>query len=89
MRILAFWVAKEGKPGTVSGVEFAVSSKFGIRVEHIDIEGYEGERLAKQYGVSAVPTIVAVSNAGSVLQSWTGYSVPTMDELQHYVDRGM
>ena len=89
MRILAFWLAKEGKPSHISTVEFGASSKFGIRTEHYDIAGYEGEKLAKQYGVSNFPAIVALSNVGMVLQMWSGYATPTMDQLKYYVDRGM
>jgi thioredoxin-related protein len=88
MRILAFWVAKSGKPASVSGFEFSTASKLGLRVEHIDTESYRGEQLVKQYHVNSLPTIIALSNAGMVLQTWSGYDQPTTEQLGYYIERG-
>ena len=87
MRILAFWVAKEGMPSQISGFEFSVASTLGLRVEHTDPKSYEGERLAQQYGINSLPAVVAVSNSGMVLQKWFGYDMPTRDQLKYYIDR--
>jgi|GEM_PF-2216586 thioredoxin-related protein len=87
MRILAFWVAKEGMPSQISSFEFGVASPLGLRVEHIDVKSYDGERLANQYGVNSLPTIVALANSGLVLQTWHGYDMPTRDHLKYYIDR--
>lgn len=88
MRILAFWVAKNGKPSSLSGMEFGVLKGMGLLLEHIDAESYQGRQLVQQYRINSFPAIVALSKTGMVLQTWYGYDQPTRDQLKYYIDRG-
>ena len=88
MRILEFWINKEGKPTQISGFEYSVAGPLGLTIAQYDPTSYEGEKLASQYNVHQLPAIIAVANSGMVLQSWFGYNMPTKDQLKYYIDRG-
>lgn len=53
------------------------------RVETIDVDTREGTAIAELYDVTQYPTVLALSNDGSLLNSWMG-KFPLMDELAYY-----
>lgn len=44
----------------------------GYLVEQVDVETEEGKKLARDYGVRRIPTLIAVGNDGFMLDSISG-----------------
>lgn len=54
------------------------------KVESINVDTREGVALASLYDVMQYPAIVATTEAGSILQIWSGEQLPLMNELAAY-----
>ncbi len=56
------------------------------RVESVDVDSREGIALAELYDITQYPAVLAISNDGSLLNSWLG-KFPLMDELAYYTSQ--
>ena len=55
------------------------------KVEEVDPETIDGERLAEAYEIVQYPTVMALDDQGRVLASWTGLPLPRLDEVSYYL----
>lgn len=53
-------------------------------LEAIDADSVDGSVLAQLYDVVQYPTVLALDENGTLLNQWTGDSLPLMDEVAYY-----
>lgn len=56
----------------------------GRTVQVVNPETAEGASFCRAYDVVEYPTILALSEGGSVLKQWNGTVLPVMDEVSYY-----
>lgn len=54
------------------------------RLELISLETIEGSDLARIYDATAYPTVLAMSEDGSLQRMWQGLPLPLMDEISYF-----
>lgn len=57
----------------------------GKKIELLSLESVEGSDLAKLYGITSYPTVVAISDDGSLQRMWQNGALPLMDEVSYYI----
>lgn len=57
----------------------------GRIVEEIDPDSDEGQNLCRTYDIVEYPTIIALTDNGTMLAMWRGLPLPTIDEMNSYV----
>lgn len=57
----------------------------GNKVELLSVNTRDGAATASLYDVFSYPTILALADDGSVLNSWEGDRLPLMDEVASYM----
>lgn len=55
------------------------------QLEVLDPESPAGVDFCKAYDIMILPTIIAITEAGEVENSWTGLPLPTISEVSYYV----
>lgn len=59
--------------------------RVGRSLEMLDVNTREGSSMASLYDVMRYPTVLAISNEGSVLHSWdAAESMPLINEVSYY-----
>ena len=58
----------------------------GNKLELVSVNTREGAALASLYDIMAYPSLIAISDSGSVLNTWVGPSLPLMDEVAGYLN---
>ncbi len=56
----------------------------GRIVEEIDPDSDEGQNLCRTYDIVEYPTIIALTDNGTMLAMWRGLPLPTIDEMNSY-----
>jgi hypothetical protein len=59
----------------------------GAKVELVSVNTRDGAAMASLYDVMAYPSILALSEDGSMLNFWQGEPLPLMDEVAGYLYR--
>ena len=60
----------------------------GKSMETYNIDSIEGSHMSQLYGAMEYPTVVAVSNDGSMQQMWSGIDkLPLMNDLAYYAQQ--
>lgn len=54
-------------------------------LETLDPESPAGIDFCKTYDVMQMPTLIALSDDGSMQNSWSGLPLPTISEVSYYV----
>lgn len=57
-------------------------------VEAVDVDSRDGMATATLYDIMSYPAILALREDGSLLRSWEGEMLPTMDEVAYYTFSG-
>ncbi len=57
----------------------------GKQLETLDPDSPEGDALSRAYDIVEYPTIIAMSDDGSMQNMWTGEMLPTISEVSYYV----
>lgn len=57
----------------------------GKKLELLSVNTRDGAAMASLYDIMAYPTILALADDGSVLNMWSGDSLPLMDEVAGYM----
>lgn len=55
------------------------------KLEVLDIDSRDGTAMASLYDIMQQPAILVLADDGSLVKSWTGESLPLMDEVAGYV----
>ena len=56
----------------------------GREIEALDPESREGADFCRSYDIVEYPSMMALSDDGSVLKKWSGLPFPLMDEVTFY-----
>ena len=56
----------------------------GKTIELLDPHSRDGESFCQAYDIVEYPTIMALSDDGKVLNSWSGTLLPTINEVSYY-----
>jgi hypothetical protein len=65
--------------------DFERQHDVGSKVELVSVNTRDGAAMASLYDILAYPSILALSDDGSVLNSWIGPDLPLMDEVASYM----
>lgn len=57
----------------------------GKKLELLSVNTRDGAAMASLYDIMAYPTILALADDGSVLNMWSGDTLPLMDEVAGYM----
>lgn len=57
----------------------------GHELEKMDPESPDGISFCQVYDIVEYPTIIALSDDGSMQHSWRGVPLPTISEVSYYV----
>ena len=58
--------------------------QYDAKLELVSVNTRDGAALASLYDIMSYPSIMAIADNGSVLNSWIGPQFPLMDELAVY-----
>jgi hypothetical protein len=58
------------------------------RLDVLNVDSREGSDMISLYDIMQYPTILALSNDGSVLHTWEGDMLPLQDEVAAYAYSG-
>lgn len=53
-------------------------------IEAIDIDSRDGTEMAKLYGVTQYPAIIAMASDGQMQKMWQGLPLPLINEIDFY-----
>ena len=53
-------------------------------LELVSLETVKGAELAKLYGVTSYPAVLAMSSDGQLQRLWQGSNLPLMNEMDYY-----
>jgi len=59
----------------------------GRQLDVLDPDSNEGDTFCRTYDIVEYPTIIALGNDGQVQNSWSGTTLPTIDEVSYYVSQ--
>lgn len=58
-----------------------------VKIESLDPQVDEGERLAQVYDVVRYPAILSLDNDGRLLQIWDGTPMPQIDQVAYWTNK--
>jgi len=67
--------------------DFQRQHDLGGKMELVSVNTREGAATASLYDIMAYPSILALADDGSVVNSWMGPQLPLMDEVAGYLYR--
>ena len=84
MKIIALYrpVSEHGRVVDEFAREF--SRRTAKSIDLIDVDSSEGIRLVQLYDITNYPCILAVTNDGTMQNSWVGTPLPLLDEVSGY-----
>lgn len=87
MRIVILYRPRSEHEGKV--VSFAEEYKRfkKVNLDLLSLDTREGSEMAKLYGVTQYPAILALAENGSLQKFWQGEMLPTMNELEYYTQQ--
>jgi hypothetical protein len=59
----------------------------GKTIELVSLDTREGSDLARLYGVTVYPAMLAVRDDGQLMKDWQGPQLPLMNEVAGYLER--
>jgi hypothetical protein len=65
--------------------DFEHRHNLGNKLELVSVNTRDGSATASLYDIWAFPTIIVISEDGSMLNMWQGEPLPLMDEVAGYV----
>lgn len=58
----------------------------GKELDLVSLDSIEGDNMAKLYGITQYPAVVAIKEDGQLEQLWQGEAWPQMNELDYYTN---
>jgi hypothetical protein len=84
MRIIALYHPKSDHEGLVMDYARDYKGRTGVDLELVSLETEEGAEMARLYGVTVYPALLAIQNDGHLQQVWQGQVLPLMSEVEAY-----
>jgi hypothetical protein len=85
MRLAAIYRNQEDYTTTVEEFLRDFSVRAGRSMDVIDPDSRQGAAFCETYDIVEYPTIVALSDDGSVQYMWRGLPLPTTNEVAYYL----
>lgn len=85
MRVLVLYHPVSDHGGVVTDYVKEFERYKGKKIDLVSLESIEGAELARLYAVTSYPTVLAMSDNGSLQRMWQGGEMPMMDELSYYI----
>ena len=84
MRVVCVW--REGEDYSRMMEEWITEfeRRTGKEIETISPDGRDGDEFCRAYDVVEYPTILALNEDGSVLETWRGRQLPTFDTVSYW-----
>lgn len=84
MRVVVLYRSKSEHGRTVETMLHDYNSRNSRDLETMDIDSRDGTELAKLYGVTQYPAIIAMASDGQMQKIWQGLPLPLMSEIAYY-----
>lgn len=87
MKVIVLYRPNSDHASTVESFarDFERQHDIGAKLELVSVNTRDGAALASLYDIMAYPSILALSDDGSVLNVWIGPGLPLMDEVASYM----
>lgn len=85
MRVIIVFKDQTDYTRTVSDYLRDFQVQTGHELETINPESYGGIQFCETYDIVEYPTVIAVSDDGTMQSSWRGLPLPTISEVSYYV----
>lgn len=85
MKIVAIYKEQSDHARQVREFLAEFERRVGVEIEVRDPEDWNNQFFLQAYDIVEYPTIIALSDGGSMLQMWRGKILPTIDEVSYYV----
>lgn len=84
MRVVVIYKEKTDYARTVIDYLRDFEHQTGRKLETLDPETRDGAQFCRVYDVVEYPTILALSDSGTLQNMWRGLPLPTITELSYY-----
>ena len=87
MRVSVIYRSNSEHERQVLDFEREFEHRTGRSLELLDVNTRDGSSMASLYDIVAYPMVLAISNEGSILQSWQANSgMPLINEVSYYAN---
>lgn len=84
MRVVVLYRSKSEHGRTVETMLRDYNMRNARDIEAIDIDSRDGTEMAKLYGVTQYPAIIAMASDGQMQKMWQGLPLPLINEIDFY-----
>ncbi len=89
MRVSVIYRSNSEHERQVLEFEREFEYRTGHSLELLDVNTRDGSAMASLYDIMMYPMVLAISNEGSILQSWQASSgMPLINEVSYFADNG-
>ena len=87
MRVSVIYRSNSEHERQVIEFEREFEQRTGRSLELLDVNTRDGSATASLYDIMAYPMVIAISNEGSILQSWQASNgMPPINEVSYYAN---
>lgn len=84
MRVIVIYKSESDYARQVTDFLQDFFRRTGRKLEELDPETPEGEAFCRAYDIVEYPTLIALSDSGSMQNMWRGLPLPTISEVSFY-----
>lgn len=84
MRVIVIYKSESDYARQVTDFLQDFFRRTGRKLEELDPETPEGESFCRAYDIVEYPTLIALSDSGSMQNMWRGLPLPTISEVSFY-----
>jgi hypothetical protein len=89
MRIVILYRPRSEHEGSVISYTQEYKRVKRVELELVSLDSREGSEIARLYGITQYPAVLALAENGSLQKFWQGEMLPTMNELEYYTLEAM
>ncbi len=84
MRVVVLYRSNSEHGRTVETMLHDFKARNSRDLETMDIDSRDGAEMAKLYGVTQYPAIIAMASDGQMQKMWQGLPLPLINEISFY-----
>lgn len=84
MRIVVLYRPRSEHEGKVVAFVEEYKRVKKVELEKVNLDTQEGSEMARLYGITQYPAVLAITSDGSLQKHWEGEMLPMMNELEYY-----
>lgn len=84
MRVVILYHPKTEQEPVVADYVHEYQTRYGDAPELISLETVAGAEMAKLYGVTNYPAVLALSESGQLQSLWQAELLPLMSDVEYY-----